>query len=87
MIPPAGVTRISRKVIMKMKPTMEVKVEGDQWTIINDSPIAQIVWTFQLGKEVLIRGMKGKAWVSPVVAYTVLYCIVAEDLFFSLSVS
>ncbi|KAK4298830.1 hypothetical protein Pmani_028848 [Petrolisthes manimaculis] len=56
-----GLTRISRKVLMMMKPTMEVKVEGDQWTVIHDAPIQNIVWKFQLGKEVTIRGVKGKA--------------------------
>ncbi|KAG7167143.1 Fatty acid-binding protein-like 1 [Homarus americanus] len=54
-----GIGFMLRKVMMLAKPSVEVKVEGDIWTILAHTPIKTITITFKLGQETDMEFLTG----------------------------
>jgi len=46
-----GVGAMKRKMASMARPSVEVKVEGDTWTIVTSSTLKTATWTFTLGEE------------------------------------
>ncbi|KAK3868433.1 hypothetical protein Pcinc_026184 [Petrolisthes cinctipes] len=55
-----GMNKMMRSIAVKGRPTMEVKVEGDEWTITISSSLKVVRWNFTLGEEVEVEGVEGK---------------------------
>ncbi|CAL4161480.1 unnamed protein product, partial [Meganyctiphanes norvegica] len=48
-----------RKIVCNAKPTIEIKVNGNDWTIITQLPIKNITWNFSLDQETKVEGPEG----------------------------
>ncbi|XP_071520039.1 fatty acid-binding protein-like isoform X2 [Panulirus ornatus] len=54
-----GMNFLVRKLALRTSPTIEVKVEGDNWTISTIMSIRTLTWTFKLGEETIVDGTNG----------------------------
>ncbi|XP_071538308.1 fatty acid-binding protein-like [Panulirus ornatus] len=45
------VNKVKRKMALMSKPSVEVKVEGDNWTMVTHSTRRTVTWNFKLGEE------------------------------------
>ncbi|XP_050696753.1 fatty acid-binding protein homolog 5-like [Eriocheir sinensis] len=50
---------LKRKLALSMKPTVEVKVEGNRWRLVTHTPASTLTWSFTLGQEVTLTSSQG----------------------------
>ncbi|XP_063584603.1 fatty acid-binding protein-like, partial [Penaeus indicus] len=56
----SGAGFLMRKVATKAKPSIEVGIEGDTWTIQMVAAVKTMTWKFKLGEETEIETPEGK---------------------------
>ncbi|XP_042215644.1 fatty acid-binding protein-like [Homarus americanus] len=54
-----GMGFLMRKLALRSKPTVEVEVDGDTWTITTKVTVRTMIWTFKLGEETFVDSTEG----------------------------
>ncbi|XP_042893727.1 fatty acid-binding protein homolog 9-like [Penaeus japonicus] len=54
-----GMNFFIRKLATRSKPTVDVQVDDDKWTITTTLPIKTLTWNFKIGQSVPVDGPDG----------------------------
>ncbi|XP_037782886.1 fatty acid-binding protein-like [Penaeus monodon] len=54
-----GMNFFIRKLAVRSKPTVDIHVNDDSWTITTTLPIKTLTWNFKMGQNVAVDGPEG----------------------------